>query len=168
MSIIYPTREAIFTALYALLTPLSPDTFKTVTRRMIMPANVTSQITPMLVLRELDETATYGRPGADILPVTEYNADLVIYFINPEKDEMNPSDPYLTAGSTILNPLIDAVHNALAPDDLSSGRLRLRTSNEPLVAWCRIEGQTIYETGDTDPEGLGGAQIPVKIMVGNG
>ncbi len=34
-----------------------------------------------------------------------------------------------------------------------------------LVSWCRIEGRTVVETGDTDPEGLGGALIPLKILV---
>jgi hypothetical protein len=148
------TREQVYTALFARLQGLSG--FVTWTRRMLLPGQAAEQPQnlPMLVLWEGPEDTEVGEEQGFRLPVDEWHAAVVIYFINP-------SDT--VPGSTIINPLLDAVRKALGPTDLLNNVNDLGLGIQGL--WCRVEGKTAIETGDTDSKGLGGAVVPIMIRV---
>lgn len=139
-------REVIMEALFARLQAI-PGIVST-SRRMSLPAQVLPADQPRLMLWEQPETAR----GATSLPDKRvWEAWIVIVFTNP--------DPTI-AGATILNPMLDAIEVALAIDDFGQQVCSLGG----LVHYARIEGSIVKETGDTDPTGLGGAVVPVKIM----
>ncbi|MGD0144683.1 MAG: hypothetical protein ABSC92_16145 [Rhizomicrobium sp.] len=137
-------REDIFAALFALVSEAAD--FETATRRMKVYSAVASGQQPALLQTELGEkwNAPPGTP-----PVVTLACAIFIYCEQP--------DP-LAAVSTILNPLLDAVMNAIAPDPFAD---ELQTLGG-LVAHCRIAGDVKIA------EGLGGqceAVIPVEILV---
>lgn len=141
-----PARETVMGALFALLSP-TPG-FASVSRRMTLPAQVAPADQPALMLWEQPETERI-RTAAP--PRHLYEVWAVIVFTNP--------DPTI-AGATIINPLLDALEAQLAVDDFG----RNVCSLGGLVHYARVEGTIIKETGDTDPSGLGGAVVPIKIM----
>jgi hypothetical protein len=147
-----PTREQVYTAIFARLQGLPG--FVAWTRRMLLPSQVEDQNQPILILWQGPEDTIVGEPQAFRLPIDEWSAAVVIYFINEDVS---------VAGGTIINPLVDAVRNALGPDDLLNNINTLGLGIQGL--WCRVEGTTAIETGDTDSRGLGGAVIPIKVKV---
>jgi len=146
-----PTRETVMTALFALVEDLPG--FTTVNRRMTMPgqgpAALDPIVQPALMMWEQHEHDERSERGT---PVRLWYVWFVIAFRNDDRD---------TAGATILNPLIDAVRTALAPDNPVHNTLTLGG----LVHAVYVDGPTIKHTGDTDAQGQGGAVIPVTIMV---
>ena len=147
-----PTRETVMTALFALVSGLVPP-FTTVNRRMTMPGQGPSSLDPILQpalmmweQHEHDERSERGTP------VRLWYVWFVIAFRNDDRD---------TPGATILNPLIDAVRGALAPDSPGHNTLTLGG----LVHAVYVDGPTVKHTGDTDAQGQGGAVIPVTVMV---
>lgn len=149
----YPSRDAVYKALFAKLN-LIPG-FNTYTRNVEMPADQTKQKCPRLILMEGDTIDTYN---GNRLDKSEWYAAVVIYFFKPTKD---------TPGAEVLNPLIDSVRDALRPDNLQQNVLVLRdpTTGQQLASWVRIEGTTVVENGDTDPDGLGYVGIPIRMLV---
>lgn len=140
------TRETVMQALFTRLAAIPGLTSSS--RRMTLPAMVAPGDMPRLMLWEQPERAS----NVTSLPDKRvWEAWAVIVFINDD-----PSVP----GATIVNPFIDAIEAALAPDD----RARNLCSLGGLVHYARIEGSIIKETGDTDTTGLGGAVVPIKIM----
>lgn len=155
-----PSRDQVFTALFNIISDLPG--FTSWSRRMCMPGDVTPEICPTLRLWEKPSETMYD---GNRLPKDEWLADIVIYFFNPNLNNKFAGDPDLPAGMTILNPLIDIVRDALRPT-----RTNLYQNYNDLGLgvqgmWCRIEGEMILESGDTDPRGLGGAIIPIRILV---
>jgi hypothetical protein len=150
-----PTREQVFSSLFSLLQTVgatnSPPMFNSFSRRFTaMPGNIPPLQLPQLILWEQPERSEFAGPSMPRKRI--WNALVVVYFINPSKT---------VPGATIINPMIDAIEAALRYDNPATNRLTLGG----LVEWCRIEGQTIKETGDTDSQGLGGVVIPVRILV---
>jgi hypothetical protein len=152
-----PTREQLF---QALLDHLRANTvsFQTYSRRMMHYSEVAEKLLPCLILWEWPENTDY-RPGRG-LPRDYWEAMVAVYFVNPSK-AINGDPNTGVAGATIINPLLDEVRAALAPDDDTTNSFTLGG----LVEWIRVEGRTIIETGDTDADGRGGAFMPVRISV---
>lgn len=143
------TREQVFDALAARLAGVVSGT---VSRRMALPselANLGFTLPCALIWEQPEDTKVAGRG----LPAKRtWAAWVVVYFKNPTRS---------TAGATIINPILDALEVALAPDDVVNNVLTLGG----LVSHCWIEGTTTVATGDTDAQGFGGAVVPVKILV---
>lgn len=150
-----PTREDVFGPLFTQLQTVPGIT--TFSRRMMEYSEIAPDLLPALILWEQPEDTVYDGQG---LPKNTWQAIIAVFFQNPEKP--NSGDPNTaTPGATIINPLIDAVRAALAPDSFMTGSYTIGG----LVEWCRVEGKTIVETGDTDSDGRGGALIPIEILV---
>jgi hypothetical protein len=151
-----PTREQVFAALFTQL-KTAPG-INTYSRRMSDYSAIPPGLLPCLILWEQPEETRYaGRQG---LPVNTWEAVILIVFQNESKPH-NGDPTTAVPGATIVNPLVDAVRAALAPDDISTNNYTVGG----LVEWCRVEGKTVIETGDTDADGYGGAVIPLKILV---
>lgn len=140
------TREQVFLALFARMQTVPG--FVSYSRRMTFPQQIPPGDMPALMQWEQPEMAR----GATSLPDKRiWEAWIVLAFKN--------GDPNV-AGATIVNPMIDAVQDALAIDDWGKNNCTLGG----LVHYARIEGPVVKETGDLDSNGLGGAVIPIKIM----
>ena len=149
----YPSREQIFSALFAKFQTLVQ--FTTIDRSAHLPQDVNLTNQPILSLLEGNEKTTYdGRR----LAKREFDAFVVIFFIRTDR---------MVSGSTVINPMIDAVRDLLQPNDLEENVYQLRdpTTNAVLVSWLRIEGTTVIETGDTATDHMGGALIPLKLLI---
>jgi hypothetical protein len=137
-------REDIFAALFALVSAAAD--FETATRRIKVYSAVASGQQPALLQIELGEKwiAPPGMP-----PVVSLSCAIFIY--------CEQADP-TAAVSSILNPLLDAVTNAIAPDPFADEYQTLGG----LVTHCRIAGDVKIA------EGLSGqceAILPVEILV---
>lgn len=141
-----PTREQVFQALFARMQTVPGIT--SYSRRMTLPHQVHPGDQPVLMQWEQPEIT---RIQTALPPKRVWEAWIVIAFTNNDNS---------VAGATIINPLLEAVEAALAVDDFG----RNVCSLGGLVHYARIEGNIVKETGDTDPSGLGGAVVPIKIM----
>jgi len=137
-------REPIYAALFALAAGAA--SFVTVSRRLRHWSDVGAAEQPALFMIQKSENAEERRP----LPVKwRASVDLYIYAKAPD-DLISPA--------TVLNPLLDAVEAALAPDPVSHVQ-----SLGGLVSHCWIAGRI-----QTDEGVLGGqavAIVPVEILV---
>jgi len=154
-------RETVYLALLAQL-QTAGSTFKTYTRRWKSawddPAQQVAAV-PMLIQQEQTENVTWTNRGIGAVRI--WDVRLEIYGKIPPNPVGAPGVPDSdTPGSTVLNPLIDAVEAALAPGD-KDGYQTLGG----LVIDCRVEGTIIKVLGDEDPSGLCGAIIPLRIVV---
>lgn len=151
-----PTREDVFQALFTRL-QTAGEVFTTYSRRMMDYSVIPPNLMPILILWEQPEETEWGNRGT---PKDYWEAIVFVVFKNVSRPIQN--DPTsAVAGATIVNPLIDAVRTALSPDDPTEGELTL----DGTVEWVRVWGRTLVETGDTESDGLGGAMIPVRILV---
>lgn len=168
------TREQIMDAL---LTVLQNDEtvaglFPTISRRMVMWEQLQQSIQqgapflqPALFLYDgvglgggIDtyDQAGFGTPAKVLLRRT-----VVIYARLPGGGTAQGPD-FTTPGGTIFDPLIEAVGNALEPDDLTRGVLTLGG----LVQYCWIKGDGLMMTGEIDPnQGQGMVTLPLEIMM---
>jgi hypothetical protein len=173
MMVMACTREQVFTALFELLEPLQAPAgttwpypmetpFKTVSRRCQEPGQgpgeIDSILKPALMMWEQPELVDDGEKGTR---TRHWPVWLIIAFENTNRE---------LAGSTILNPLLDAVEEALAPDDPVGNVLRLMIpqsdhTNLALVAVAYIEGVPVKNNGDGQVDGRGGALVAVDIIV---
>lgn len=151
-----PTREDVFSALFDQLQN-GTTSFESYSRRMMMYTDFAKDLLPALVLWEQPEETDW--PGQGLFR-DYWEAMVVIVFQNDSRPQ-NGDPNTAVAGATIVNPLIEEVRAALAPDDQFTNNLTLNG----LVQWVRVEGRTIVETGDTDANGRGGAILPVRILV---
>ena len=154
------SREAIYDALLALFEAQCGATFKTYSRRWKSvwddPAARVADL-PMLVQWEGEEDHQWGNRGIGV--IRTWTIKLELYAKIP--DGATPGVPdSTTGGSTVLNPLIDAVEAALQPDLGEVGQ-----TLGGLVTDVRIEGTVIKVLGDEDPTGQCGAIVPLKILV---
>ena len=138
-------REAIYEALFALVAGAA--SFATTSRRLRHWTDVPAAEQPALFLVQKSELAKTkrGQPSEWTLSV-----DLYVYCQAPDE---------LTAPSTVLNPLLDAIVAALAPQGLDLAA-NVQTLGG-LVSHCWIAGKI-----ETDEGALGGqavAIIPIEL-----
>lgn len=137
------TREPIYAALFALVQSAAP--FVTASRRLRHWSDVSPVEQPALFMIQKSETADERRPKP---PKWRMRVDLYLYAQAPDE---------LTAPAVVINPLLDAVETALAPDVVS----HVQTLGG-LVQHCWIAGKI-----ETDEGVLGGqsvAIVPVEIL----
>jgi hypothetical protein len=137
-------REPIYTALFALVAGAA--SFVTIGRRLRHWSDVGAAEQPALFMTQKSENAEERQP----LPV-KWRASVDLYLYAQAPDE-------LTSPATVLNPLLDAVEAALAPDPVG----HVQTLGG-LVSHCWIAGRI-----QTDEGVLGGqavAIVPVEILV---
>lgn len=155
-----PTREQIVIALFAKLVQLGPNgtppatTFATVQRGLVLPTDspfirLTQPILCLFKPPGVGETLQQPGIGLPTKHIFEYWA--VGYCRNVNG----------TAWDIVVNPLLDAIEDALAPDNLSNGKLTLGG----LVYDCRPEGEIIINNGDTEPANQGSFIFPIKIII---
>lgn len=154
------SREDIYAALLTQL-ETAGTTFQTYTRRWKStwddPA-ARLALLPMLVQWEQMENVIWGNRG--IGPLRTLEITLELYAKIPDVFGTPGVPDKTTSGSSVLNPLIDAVEAALQPpagDELQT--------LGGLVFDCRLEGAVIKVMGDEDPSGLCGALVPVRILI---
>jgi hypothetical protein len=138
------TREPIYAALFALAAGAA--SFATVSRRLRHWSDVGAAEQPALFMTQKSENAEERRP----LPV-KWRASVDLYLYAQAPDELTPP-------ATILNPLLDSVEAALAPDPVG----HVQTLGG-LVSHCWIAGRV-----QTDEGVLGGqavAIVPIEILV---
>lgn len=156
------TREIVLNALFTQLKTCG-STFKLYTRRWVPWIDDPTQSRPdmpFLVQWESPVAETYvGTPGSGLPPKRLWDVTLLAYGMIPVGQTPGVPDS-TTPAASVLNPLIDAIENALSPDD-PNGLLTLGG----LVVDCCIDGEIVKALGDADPSGVAGAIIPVKILV---
>jgi hypothetical protein len=139
-------REAIYQALFDLVKDLSG--FVTTSRRARLVKDVAPEEQPALFMEEVPgETVSYqaqGLPADHLLYV-----ELGFYARLPEDKSVAPG--------TILNPLIDAIEAALAPDPDEEEQ-----TLGGLVTYCRISGKIEKNEGLLD--GQASVVVPVEIF----
>jgi len=138
------TREPIYAALFGLLASAAP--FATASRRLRHWSDVAAVEQPALFMAQKSETAEQ-RPG---LPA-KWLCDVELYIYCHAPDERG-------APAGILNPLLDAVEAALAPDTVTN----IQTLGGLAYQAC-ISGKI-----ETDEGTLGGqsvAIVPIRITV---
>ena len=138
------SREAIMQALFALVSASS--SYVTASRRLKLWDAVASADKPAIFMYERDDVY---RNGDKYLPIVEMHVDLFVY-IDAGKDQS-------IAPITVLNPLVDAIDAALAPNPGT----RKQTLGG-LVSHVWIDGKIMKDPGDIDGDGI--ALIPVKIL----
>jgi len=146
------TREQAMTALFNLLNGKVPG-INTYSRRVTLPQACKSQSLPVLMMYERPEEIK--NPGLATPAIRTWYVWLLVVFRNPSK-----VDP----GASILNPILDGIEAALAPTGRDLSYQGAQTLGG-LVQQCKIEGEIHKELGDTDPDGLGGAIVPLRIVV---
>jgi hypothetical protein len=137
-------REPIYLALFARLQAIPG--LATVSRRVKHWDDVPSASQPALFQSQKSQTAQKqtGLPTRWTLPVEVY-----LYVRSPTTD----------APAAHLNPLIDAVCGALAPDDITGQRCTLGG----LVHDARIAGQIETDEGTLGDQAV--AIVPIEILV---
>jgi hypothetical protein len=154
-------REAIWSALFGLLTPLqaSPPTsnapFATVSRRAINFEAVASVQQPALYVMQRREHVT--TQGKGLPPKWVLHGEIFIYVAN-QPDQIAAG----SGGGQALNPLIDAVEKALAPV-LAQGNVQ---SLGGLVSRAFIDGEVEIFEGNIINQAV--AIIPLTIVATGG
>lgn len=135
-------REQIYAALYARISAVQG--FKTTSRRLRHWSDVAPSEQPALFMTQRGESATTvpGQPT-----VWGLGADFYLYAHTGDKD---------TPPGAILNPLLDDVVSALAPDPITG-----KQTLGGLVQHAWIEGQIETDEGVLGEQGV--AIIPVRI-----
>ena len=175
------TREQIYGALFALLTPLlapgaedgSPDgdagqngaarpgtptaeqPFNCITREVIEVQRVPPALQPVLMMYEMDEE--FGDSGDSLIPLS-FTVVLIFGVTSPKG----------TPGQSLLNPLIDRVIDALQAPDGGDEQQLLNEDGEPLVEWVRVKGKAGKNHGNnsTKPEYRQAAYyLPLEIKL---
>jgi len=148
-------RAAIWSALFGLLSPSlltsSGGPFVTVSRRARNYAQVGPNEQPALYLLQRRETADQTRRG--VPTIWHLHASIYIYARN-ELDGAGAG----SGGSDVLNPLLDAVENALYPFP-SPGQV---VTLGGLVSRVFIDGEVEVDEGNVDNQAV--AIIPVTII----
>jgi hypothetical protein len=144
-------REPIWQAFFALLSGLSPATFATVGRRAIPFTQVPAGSQPALYVLERHEAAEAKNRGLPTL--WRLKAQLYLYAQN----QPNVAGDNLGGGS-VLNPLLDAVEGALAPQAVQGNVQSLGG----LVSRAFIDGEVEVDEGNIDGQAV--AIIPVTII----
>ncbi len=139
------TREPIYAALFALLSGAA--NFTTASRRLRHWSDVASAEQPALFMAQKGETAEQRAP---LPPKWRARVDVYVYAQAPDET---------SAPAAAMNPLLDAIETALAPDAVT----HVQTLGG-LAAHCWISGRI-----ETDEGVLGGqavAIVPIEVLVG--
>ncbi|HLI20183.1 MAG TPA: hypothetical protein VKV32_03635 [Stellaceae bacterium] len=139
------TREPIYAALFALVSSCAD--FVTVSRRLRHWSDVGAAEQPALFQIQKSEAA---EERASLPPKWRAAVDLYIYAQAP--DEVTPP-------ATIVNPLLDAIEAALAPDPFTNVQ-----SLGGLVSHCWIAGKIMTDEGVLGGQAV--AIVPIEILVG--
>lgn len=138
-------REPIYAALFAKLRAV--DGFVTVSRRLKLWGDVPQSEQPALFMAQRRETVT-TTPGLN--PVWVFSVDVYLY-------AHTQGDANISPGS-IINPLIDAITAALAPDPVSN-----KQTLGGLVQHAWVDGTIETDEGVLGDQGV--AVIPITIKV---
>lgn len=140
-------REAIYSALWNLAS--NAANFATAERRLRHWADVSPSEQPALFMTQKTQQAE-RRQGVDDAPIVwTLHADFYIY--------VHSSDPR-AAPAILLNPLIDALELALAPDPVTHLQ---DLGLAGMVLWARIGGQIDTAEGVLGEQEM--AIIPIEI-----
>lgn len=140
-------REAIFQALFDLVKDLPG--FVTTSRRARLVKDVPAEEQPALFMEE-GPGETVQNPGQGVPPKHLLYVDIGFYARLAEDKNVAPG--------SILNPLIDAIEAALAPDEDEEDQTLGK-----LVEYCRVNGKILKNEGLMD--GQASVVIPVEILV---
>jgi hypothetical protein len=138
------TREPIYAALFALVAGCAD--FVTVSRRLRHWTDVGAAEQPALFQIQKSESAD---ERAKLPPKWRASVDLYVYAQAPDE---------LTPPATIINPLLDAIETALAPDPFTNVQ-----SLGGLVAHCWIAGKIMTDEGVLGGQAV--AIIPIEILI---
>lgn len=155
-----PTREAIFSALFALVSGITwtsiatnaPQQFITTSRRVKLFSDVIAQQQPSLFQAEHDEQL--GQ--VTNLPYKNTMGANWIIFQNVCAD---PNQQ----GAIENNLILDQVMAALAPVPSDPGFRDKRNTLGGLVHHCYVSGRLFKDPGDIDGQGM--MVVPIKILV---
>ncbi len=144
-------RAAVATALVNLLTGATfapavngATTWKTVSQKIKLFSDVPPQARPALFVAKHHETTVYQ--SENLPPKMTMNFNLFIY--TNGKANTTPAQD--------LDTIMDALDAVLAPN--ATGRQTLGGT----VSHCYIDGQTLFDPGDIDGDGL--IWVPIKIL----
>ena len=145
-------RETVYAALLAALEArLSPSPFITVSRRLKPWTELAAEEQPALFQVQKGEDMQYI--GRGLPPKYRLTVDLEVYAYNTASNE-DPSAP----ASSVLNPLLDAIETAFAPDPVTG----VQTLGIANVSHCWIEGNIEIFEGDLNAQIM--AVVPVSIL----
>ena len=158
------TREQIWQAMFAKISAVPG--FVAASRRGILSESTTAlppTNQPALWLMESDETRGRASGSQANAPIKILLGEIWIWARLPDASgglgEYTPDQT--TPGSSVLNPLLDAIDAIMEkPDDPSRGTNTLGG----LVAHCWIEGRGSKVPGDFDASGQCFASVPIKIL----
>lgn len=165
------TREQIMNALLARLQAKCGAAFLTYSREFIMWEDMIQLIganvakAPAFPALYLYDGVGFGG-GVDNFVQGQWGTPVkqtlyrTIVFYCRKAGAGTPAGPQTQAGASVINPLIETVMTAFAPDG-PDGRLTL----SGLVANCWMEGDGHLIPGDIDPTGLCMQTLPVRIMI---
>lgn len=154
------TREVIYAALFTQL-QTAGSSFSTYSRRWLSVFDDSGQalkVCPMLCQHENYESITWLNRGIGRIMVLSIKVEIMA--VIPADITGRAGHDRITPGSSILNPLLDAVTAALAPTGYDG-----KQTLGDVVDDCRIEGEIVKALGDEDPSGLCAAVIPISIFV---
>ncbi len=142
------TREAIFTALFELVTEVHE--FRTSSRRLKLWNDVPRNERPALFQAEHAELHTRQ---SETSGKRELNVSLFVYTDASDKK---------TPGSIELNEILDALEDALKP----TGADMVFRGRQTLGGLCEhafIDGEVFKDPGDLDDDGM--LIVPIKILM---
>jgi hypothetical protein len=139
------TREAIYSALFALVSGLSG--FVTTSRRLRHWTDVAPEEKPALFQAQKTQGAA---PVTNQPTRWHLYADLFVYVDTGQDPDAVPA--------TLLNNLVDAIDAALSPNPVTAAPQTLGG----LVTYCRISGTILTDEGTLGSQAV--AIIPVEIL----
>lgn len=153
-----PTREAVFSALFALLKK-APG-FVTYSRRFVLPTQIPPNLQPALLMREWNEENVYQES------LEKRTFKVIVYgYAKTFGDPSTPGEAFnLPTGFQVLNPLMDAVEDAIEPPPGVPEQTLDDANGQPQVAHVRFD-VIRKESGDTDPNGQGWFFFILDILV---
>lgn len=141
-------REAIYSALWDRVSGAAQ--FVTADRRLRHWTDVAAAEQPAVFMSQTRQHGTTDQRGYNLPVIWTLTADLYVY--------VSSSDPYL-APAILLNPLLDAIELALAPDP-GTGVQDLGLPQ--MVRHARIEGEIRMSEGVLGDQEI--AIVPVEIL----
>lgn len=140
------TREPIYAALFAKLSAIPG--LVTTSRRLLHWSDVQAAAQPALFQAQKKELQ---QPKKGLPAKVTLQCDIYLY--------VNTGNDLTVTPATTLNPLMDAIEAALAPDAMGVQTLG------GTVSHCWIEGEIITDEGVLGPQGV--MVIPVFILANN-
>lgn len=148
-------REAIWSALFEQLKSSVGSEFVSIGRKHKAPPDLLPAQQPALFLVEAKET--HLQKPAGLPQKIALHGFLIIYFQASDLQEEIGAETELPA--TKMNAFLQAIDDALAPDDRATDRFTLGG----LVTHCWIEGDTSLDPAILGPQAA--AIVPLHILV---